>query len=473
MGLFTVNESTKSRIRSRVVFLKSLFLLSLSLSFCANAALVSAGPSENYLEKLIRLAESGQSIRSYRLGFIYRDGSTAYGVSKNGTEAVKWFAKAGYQGWPMAFYRIAVMYQEGDGVPQDNTMAEKWHRVAANDGFSWSQYELGIMYRDGVVVNKDDVLAVEWLLKAAEQGYVRAQAEIGLNYYHGRGIVENFTAAADWWLKAAQEGHLEAKSFISFMYRYGQGIEKNLIKSYAWGLLSLSGGITPQGWETLRPLMTTIDINNAQALASSLKEKENWKIKTFQVDGLQITKKERKDSYSECSQGHIYKFNLHGKISRDSTFIMEDVFEGIAPCKKENGDIIPIKVTLNSNGGTLEDGYKLGALFRKTNVSTVVESGDVCGSSCAIAFIGGKERDLQDNGVLVLHAPYTVQIKESGKKQYTCIDGKNELKALQDYLTRMTTAQNGKRLFNRTMMYCNPDDGWTITGKDTAKLYGL
>ena len=459
---------------SRIFFLKCLFLPLLLLSICANAALNPIKPSENYLEKLIRLAESGQSMSSHRLGQIYRDGSAAYGVSKNGTEAIKWFTKAGDQGELIAFYRIAVMYQEGDGVPQDYTMTKKWHQIAAYDGFSWSQYELGIMYRDGVVVSKNDVLAARWLLAAAEQEYGLAQAEVGFNYYHGRGVIENFTTASYWWLKAALQGNSQAESAISHMYRHGQGIEKNIVKAYAWGLLSFSEGVTPQDWDTLRPLMTVAQLNDAQNLAVSLKESRDWKVKKFQVNSLEIIKRESLNSYAECSKGRIYEFDLDGIISRDSTFMMEDLFEGITPCKKiENGEIVPIKVTLNSNGGMLKDGYKLGVLFRNRNVSTVVESGKVCGSSCAIAFIGGKERVLEDKGVLVLHAPYTLQIKESGKKQHTCIDGKNELKALQDYFIAMTTTQNGKRLFNRTMMYCNPDDGWTITGKDTAKLYGF
>jgi hypothetical protein len=466
---------------SRIFFLKWLFLPLLSLSICANAAINSIKPSESWLETMIKKAESeneygGRDNASYLLGFAYQRGTR---VSKNSAEAIKWFAKSGDQGNPMAFYRIAVMYQEGDGVPQDNTMVEKWHRVAASHGFHWSQYELGIMYRDGVVVNKDDVLAAEWFLKAAEQGYALAQAAIGTSYYQGLGVTENFTAAADWWLKAAQQGNLAAESAISFMYRHGQGIEKNLVKAYAWGLLSFSGGVTPQDWVTLRPLMTVTQLNDAQVLASSLKERRNWNIKNFQVDGLKITQKEWINSFLDCSEGSIYEYDLHGKIGRDSTFIMKDLFEGlrhigIAPCKKRlNGELVPIKVTLNSNGGMLKDGYELGVFFRKRNVRTVVESGKVCGSSCAIAFIGGKERVLQDKGILVFHAPYTMRIEESGQTQYTCMDDKNELKALQDYFIAMTTAQNGKRLFDRTMMYCNPEDGWKITGKDTAKLYGL
>ena len=448
----------------------------LSLSICANAAINSIKPSESWLETMIKKAESeneygGRDNASYLLGFAYQRGTR---VSKNSAEAIKWFAKSGDQGNPMAFYRIAVMYQEGDGVPQDNTMVEKWHRVAASHGFDWSQYELGIMYRDGVVVNKDDVLAAEWFLKAAEQGYSPAQLQIGSSYFGGRGVIENFTAAADWWLKAAQQGEIGAENHISFMYRYGLGIEKNLVKAYAWGLLSFSGGLTPRNWDTLRSLMTVTQLNDAQILAASLKEIRNWKVKTFQVGGLKITQKRWINSVVDCELGQIYEFDLHGKINRDSTFIMNDLLERVYPCTKpENGEIVPTKVTLNSNGGMLKDGYELGLLFRKRNVSTVVESGKVCGSSCAIAFIGGKERVLQDKGVLVLHAPYTVQIKESGKKQYTCIDGKNELKALQDYFIAMTTAQHGKRLFDRTMMYCNPDDGWKISGEETAKLYGL
>lgn len=46
-------------------------------------------------------------------------------------------------------------------------------------------------------------------------------------------------------------------------------------------------------------------------------------------------------------------------------------------------------VELSSLGGDLLEGLKLGYLFREFGVATVVRAGDLCLSSCALAFLGG------------------------------------------------------------------------------------
>jgi hypothetical protein len=47
---------------------------------------------------------------------------------------------------------------------------------------------------------------------------------------------------------------------------------------------------------------------------------------------------------------------------------------------------------LSSLGGDLLEGMKLGYMFREFDVATVVRSGDLCLSSCALAFLGGTSR---------------------------------------------------------------------------------
>lgn len=456
----------------RELFVKSLFLVSL-LTHGAYAALVSMERGESPQERLERLIKEAESdyLASYHLGFAYRNGE---GVEKNSNEAIKWFSRAGTQGYPMGYYRIALMYEDGYGLPQDKIEAAKWHRIAALDGFAWSQYELAMMYSDGNVFEKNNEVAAKWLLKSANQGYAPAQTEIGYKYYHGLGVLENFTEAANWWLKAANQERPKAQAAISFLYRHGQGVESNLIKSYAWGLLAVENGYPPQDWNTLRPLMTAPQLTEAQLLSYSIRESQKWEYEKFQVDGLIITKKTWKNSTLDCDLGGIYEFDLQGKINSDSTFILKDIFRSVHPCERKiSKELVPIKVSLNSNGGLLSEGYKLGVFFRERNITTVVESGNVCGSSCAVAFIGGKKRILQDNSALILHAPYTFLEDEITKKTYKCIDTKQELEEYKNYFISMTDTENGKRLFERALKYCNPNDGWAIVGKDTAELYGL
>ena len=46
-------------------------------------------------------------------------------------------------------------------------------------------------------------------------------------------------------------------------------------------------------------------------------------------------------------------------------------------------------IELSSLGGSLTEGFEMGALFRKQNVMAIVRKHDACLSSCALAFLGG------------------------------------------------------------------------------------
>jgi hypothetical protein len=56
------------------------------------------------------------------------------GVTKNYTEAAKWYRNAADQGDATAQRRLGLMYSNGEGVPQDNVEAYKWYNLAAAQG---------------------------------------------------------------------------------------------------------------------------------------------------------------------------------------------------------------------------------------------------------------------------------------------------------------------------------------------------
>lgn len=67
-------------------------------------------------------------------------------------------------------------------------------------------------------------------------------------------------------------------------------------------------------------------------------------------------------------------------------------------------------IYLASPGGSLMEGMDLGMMFRKHRVKTVVEGGEICASACAMAFLGGTDkngnpwRSSSDNSELGFHA---------------------------------------------------------------------
>lgn len=49
-------------------------------------------------------------------------------------------------------------------------------------------------------------------------------------------------------------------------------------------------------------------------------------------------------------------------------------------------------VYLSSPGGNLYEGMKLGRMFKSERIKTVVEGNKICASACALAFLGGRDR---------------------------------------------------------------------------------
>ena len=79
------------------------------------------------------------------------------------------------QGNAVAQYNLGFRYANGDGVPQDNAEAERWYRLAAYQGHADAQYSLGTLYAGGEGVPEDHVLAYMWFNLAAAQGNEIAQ----------------------------------------------------------------------------------------------------------------------------------------------------------------------------------------------------------------------------------------------------------------------------------------------------------
>jgi len=101
----------------------------------------------------------------------------AYQVAKRDSEAVVWYQKAAYQGYPLAQVNLGSMYVAGTGIPKDVVKAVYWYRKAADQGYSWGQAGLGLMYRNGFGVPKDADKAIVLFKLAADQGNEFAKEE--------------------------------------------------------------------------------------------------------------------------------------------------------------------------------------------------------------------------------------------------------------------------------------------------------
>ena len=170
---------------------------------------------------------------------------------------------------------------------------------------------------------------------------------------------------------------------------------------------------------------------------------------------------------TNCTSGLSHTIEIDGPINKDTSFVLAKIFKDLPKCISSSGQTIVNTVYLNSNGGKLDDGYAIGRIFREFSVAVRVTEKQVCASSCAIAFLGGNFRNVNEDGKLIFHAPY-VRNRHGG---IICAE-KSEVQELKNYYREMIPQDSADKLFERTMDYCSSRDGWTLD-QGAANLFGL
>lgn len=194
-------------------------------------------------------------------------------------------------------------------------------------------------------------------------------------------------------------------------------------------------------------------------------------VRDIQINTLRI-RQVSKDSTS-CVSGTIHHLELLGPIGPDSTAVVGRILDELPECRAIDGQILSNSVYLSSGGGLLSDGFKLGELFRKHQVTTTVTYHQQCSSSCAIAFLGGKYRNMKGDAKLLFHAPYTYGAvnRYSDSRSINCSDY-GQVAELKRYYVSSLGKKDGEFLLDRTLDYCSAEAGWSIN-VDAAKLFGI
>lgn len=109
--------------------------------------------------------------------------------------------------------RIAWMYRNGEGVEKNDQSAFQWMKKSAEKGDSTSQDNLGVFYRDGIGTEINYTEAAAWFKKSALQGNSQGQGNLGQAYITGDGVDKNYFLAYVWSGLSAKSGKTEfAKS---------------------------------------------------------------------------------------------------------------------------------------------------------------------------------------------------------------------------------------------------------------------
>ncbi len=130
----------------------------------------------------------------------------------DGAEALSLLRASANQGLAMAQYRLAKMYERGEGVPVDLALARQWTGRAAAAGNSHAMHDLGVFFARGEGAPVDEAAAFRCFLQAAELGVEDSQFNLGLLYQQGRGTSANEAVALFWFLVAGANGDVDARA---------------------------------------------------------------------------------------------------------------------------------------------------------------------------------------------------------------------------------------------------------------------
>jgi localization factor PodJL len=148
-------------------------------------------------------AQSGDPVAQYQLALQrLGNGRTADGLGL--------LRNAANHGLAMAQYRLAKVYERGEGVAADLNTARQWTERAAAAGNRRAMHDLGVYYARGDGAPLDEAAAFRWFRQAAELGVADSQYNLGVLYQQGRGVPANASESLFWFAIAARQGDTDA-----------------------------------------------------------------------------------------------------------------------------------------------------------------------------------------------------------------------------------------------------------------------
>jgi localization factor PodJL len=169
----------------------------------AAVAPVVAGPLAPRNVSLEQAAQAGDLTAQYELALQ----RLAAGQTQDGVGLLR---RAADRGFAMAQYRLAKLYERGEGVPADLTQARQWTERAAAAGNRRAMHDLGVYFARGEGAPLDEAAAFRWFRQAAELGVADSQYNLGVLYQQGRGVNASAAEALFWFSVAARQGDQDA-----------------------------------------------------------------------------------------------------------------------------------------------------------------------------------------------------------------------------------------------------------------------
>ena len=201
-----------------------------------------AGKAASALFEWSKSAEAGDVKSQFRLAQMFERGD---GTPRQPKLAVKWYSLAANGGHTDAQQALARMYITGAGMERPSPeKAVHLLTIASNSGDNMAAFLLAQLYQEGIGAHKDIQQAARYYKQAANHGVAAAQNNLGNLYENGLGVKQDDRLAAKWYLRAAKTGDAFAQNNIGNLYANGKGVSLNHAWAVFWFAMSQRQGNT-------------------------------------------------------------------------------------------------------------------------------------------------------------------------------------------------------------------------------------
>jgi hypothetical protein len=233
--------------------------------------------------------------------------------------------------------------------------------------------------------------------KLANNGHLGSQFNLAVLYEQGVGVSKDLQQAAKWYRKAAEQKDINAQFALAKMFEQGIGVDKNLGEARKWFSRVISNSDT-----------------SADARSTQEKAKNQLDIIPKAIENLEVKFEGGRFVFNEASNGYCV-IALQGRITNDTTYQFTKVIKMAKSLGCETNWVL-----LESGGGSLADGIKLGREMHFEGYKTIARHN--CASSCGLIFMGGVERILYGaNAKIGLHqASQITERRRTGQNERWC-----------------------------------------------------
>ena len=145
-------------------------------------------------------------------------------------ETLKLLQERATNGDPHAQFELGQHHEFGKGTAINHMEAAYWYELSATQGYALAEYALALLYQNGRGVEQDIDKAIALYTRSADKAT------------HGHKITSVYLlprqrhqaqpgALHQWYRKVAQQGHFQASVQHGSCYARGEGCEPNLIEA--------------------------------------------------------------------------------------------------------------------------------------------------------------------------------------------------------------------------------------------------